>query len=243
VRYFLIKYSRGKVIAFDLDEALSFEGESGPYIQYAVVRASNIFQKIQHHDGLDEAALLQALRDVSPAELTGENGDHELWSLVLEASRLDEVVEQVIRSLEFSVLAKYAFSLAQAFNAFYHRSPILKEEARRCAPVESRGGDIPAQPTDARARADGNLHSAKDVVVASDRQCPVREAARLQGVRPACRRRGADPRLRDRPAEVVRRSTASCCPAAVTCCRPPTARPPTKRSVRPKPAATSSSWS
>ena len=62
------------------------------------------------------------------AELTGENGSHELWALVLEASRLDEVVEQVIRTLEFSVLAKYAFSLAQAFNAFYHRSPILNEE-------------------------------------------------------------------------------------------------------------------
>ena len=61
-------------------------------------------------------------------ELTGDNGGHELWALVLEAARLDEVVEQVIRSLEFSVLAKYAFSLAQAFNAFYHRSPILNEE-------------------------------------------------------------------------------------------------------------------
>jgi arginyl-tRNA synthetase len=128
VRYFLIKYSRGKVIAFDLDEALSFEGESGPYIQYAVVRANNIFQKVQQRDGLDEAALLETLREVPPAELIGENGNNELWSLVLEASRLDEIVEQVIRSLEFSVLAKYAFSLAQAFNAFYHRSPILNEE-------------------------------------------------------------------------------------------------------------------
>ena len=58
VRYFLIKFSRGKVIAFDLDEALSFEGESGPYMQYAVVRANNIFQKLQERDGLDEAALL-----------------------------------------------------------------------------------------------------------------------------------------------------------------------------------------
>jgi arginyl-tRNA synthetase len=47
---------------------------------------------------------------------------------VLEASRLDEVVEQVVRSLEFSVLAKWAFGLAQAFNAFYHRAPILNEE-------------------------------------------------------------------------------------------------------------------
>jgi arginyl-tRNA synthetase len=58
VRYFMIKFSRGKVIAFDLDEALSFEGESGPYVQYAVVRANNIFQKLQQRDGLDEAALI-----------------------------------------------------------------------------------------------------------------------------------------------------------------------------------------
>jgi len=128
VRYFMIKFSRGKVIAFDLEEALSFEGESGPYIQYAVVRANNIFQKLQQRDGLDEAALLQALRDVPPGELDGANGSHELWSLVLDASRLDEIVEQVIRSLEFSVLAKYAFTLAQSFNAFYHRAPILNEE-------------------------------------------------------------------------------------------------------------------
>jgi arginyl-tRNA synthetase len=128
VRYFLIKFSRGKVIAFDLEEALSFEGESGPYIQYAVVRANNIFLQVQQRIGLDEAALLAALRDVPASELTGENGSHELWALVLEASRLDEIVEQVVRSLEFSVLAKYAFGLAQAFNAFYHRAPILNEE-------------------------------------------------------------------------------------------------------------------
>ena len=128
VRYFLIKFSRGKIIAFDLEEALSFEGESGPYIQYAVVRANNIFQKVQQRDRLDEAALVASLRDVSAAELTGEHGSHELWSLVLEASRLDEIVEQVVKTLEFSVLAKYAFSLAQAFNAFYHRSQILNEE-------------------------------------------------------------------------------------------------------------------
>ena len=60
--------------------------------------------------------------------MTGVNVIHELWQLVLEASRLDEVVEQVIRSLDFSVLAKYAFALAQSFNAFYHLSPILNEE-------------------------------------------------------------------------------------------------------------------
>jgi len=128
VRYFLIKFSTNKMIVFDLAEALSFEGESGPYIQYAVVRANNIFQKLQQRDGLDERALLATLAEVPAGELTGEHGSHEIWALTLEAARLDEVVEQVVRSLEFSVLAKYAFSLAQAFNAFYHRSPILNEE-------------------------------------------------------------------------------------------------------------------
>jgi arginyl-tRNA synthetase len=128
VRYFLIKFSRNKIIAFDLEEALSFEGESGPYIQYAVVRANNIFQKLRQRDGLREADLVESLEGVPTDELSGANGSHELWQLVLDASRLDEVVEQVVRSLEFSVLAKYAFALAQAFNAFYHRSPILNEE-------------------------------------------------------------------------------------------------------------------
>ena len=128
VRYFLIKFSRSKVIAFDLVEALSFEGESGPYIQYAVVRANNIFQRLLQRDGIDEPALLASLKDLPSGELDGDNDSHEIWSLVLDAARLDEVVEQVTRTLEFSVLAKYTFSLAQAFNAFYHRSQILNEE-------------------------------------------------------------------------------------------------------------------
>jgi arginyl-tRNA synthetase len=128
VRYFLVKYSRTKVIAFDIDEALSFEGESGPYLQYAVVRANNIFQKLRDRAGLSEADLLAGLPDAPADALNGADGDHELWALVLEASRLDDIVEQVVRSLEFAVLAKFAFGLAQMFNAFYHRAPILNEE-------------------------------------------------------------------------------------------------------------------
>ena len=128
VRYFMVKYSRTKIIAFDIDEALAFEGESGPYLQYAVVRAQNIFAKLLERDGLDEAAVFAKLGTASPAELAGEGGSHDLWALILEASRLDEVVEQVVRTLEFSVLAKYAFRLAQMFNGFYHRYPILNEE-------------------------------------------------------------------------------------------------------------------
>jgi arginyl-tRNA synthetase len=128
VRYFLIKFSRGKVIAFDLEEALSFEGESGPYIQYAVVRANNIFQKVQQRDGLNEAALLAGVARRSRGELTAGNGSHDLWRWCWRRRVSTRSSEQVIRSLEFSVLAMYAFALAQAFNAFYHRSPILNEE-------------------------------------------------------------------------------------------------------------------
>jgi arginyl-tRNA synthetase len=128
VRYFMIKYSRGKVIAFDIAEALSFEGESGPYLQYAAVRANNIFGKLQERQGLSEEAVLGSLAHLKADALDGVDGDHELWALVLEAARLDEIVEQVVRSLEFSVLAKWAFALAQSFNAFYHRAPILNEE-------------------------------------------------------------------------------------------------------------------
>ena len=128
VRYFLVKFTRGKVIAFDIEEALSFEGETGPYIQYAVVRANNIFAKLQEREGLTEAQVVAQLADLGRAAIeSGDDGD-ELWALVLEAARLDEVVDASVRSLELSVLAKFAFGLAQAFNAFYHRQPILREE-------------------------------------------------------------------------------------------------------------------
>jgi len=129
VRYFMVKFSRGKVIIFDIDEALSFEGESGPYLQYAVVRANNIFNKLKERDGIDEAGVLAALA-AAPVDLLTADTDEalELWGLVLEAARLDDVVDQAIRTLELSVVAKYAFGLAQSFNAFYHRYSIINEE-------------------------------------------------------------------------------------------------------------------
>jgi arginyl-tRNA synthetase len=130
IRYFMLKFSRGKLITFDIEEALSFEGETGPYLQYAAVRAGNILRKLKEREGLSEADVLAAL-DRTPADEIAEDGDdaaHNLWAVVLEAARLDEIVEQVVRSLEFSLLAKYTFGLAQTFNAFYHRYPILNEE-------------------------------------------------------------------------------------------------------------------
>jgi arginyl-tRNA synthetase len=127
VRYFLIKYSRTTVIAFDIDEAVSFVGESGPYLQYAVVRANKILSKLHEKFGLDEAATLAGLASSPPDTI---NADAELWALVLESSRLDEIVEQVVRSLEFAALAKYGFGLAQMFAAFYQnpRQSVINEE-------------------------------------------------------------------------------------------------------------------
>jgi len=130
IRYFMLKFSRGKLIVFDIEEAISFEGETGPYLQYAVVRANNIFNKLREREGLSATDVVRAL-DVVPADELSADGEGEggsLWSVVFEASRLDEVVEQVVRSLEFAGLAKYAFGLAQMFNAFYHKFPILNEE-------------------------------------------------------------------------------------------------------------------
>ena len=129
VRYFMVKYTRNKVIAFDIDEALSFEGESGPYLQYAAVRAGNILGKLQARDGVDETAITAAVEELPAAALDAAGGT-DLWALVLEASRLDDIAEQAVRTLELSVLAKYAFGLAQAFNTFYHRYPVIAEERR-----------------------------------------------------------------------------------------------------------------
>jgi arginyl-tRNA synthetase len=136
IRYFMLKFSRGKLIVFDMEEALSFEGETGPYLQYAVVRANNIFNKLQEREGVTDADVIAALDGTPADEILGQDesvdaGDeaHNLWSVVFEAARLDDVVEQTVRALEFSILAKYVFGLAQLFNAFYHRYPILNEEA------------------------------------------------------------------------------------------------------------------
>ncbi len=128
VRYFMIKYSRGRLITFDIDEALSFEGESGPYLQYAVVRANSIFHKLRERDGLEEADLIGTLASTPASSLESEEEGDDPWGLILEAARLDEVVEQAVHTLELSLVAKYAFGLAQLFNAFYHRYPVLNEE-------------------------------------------------------------------------------------------------------------------
>jgi arginyl-tRNA synthetase len=124
LRYFMLRFNRNTIIAFDFKDALSFEGETGPYVQYAVVRAANIFRKAgaSQQESLAAVAGLPNLASyLDPGEGTG------LWELWLAASRLTQVIELAISTAEPAHLAKYAFTLAQQFNNFYHRFHILNE--------------------------------------------------------------------------------------------------------------------
>ena len=155
LRYFMLKYTKSSVIAFDFKDALSFEGETGPYAQYAVVRATNIFRKggfdpdrwplkvvnYEPHADLQQSVAEQELAPQSlssiddefwarpvdfASQLSGEPGN-EIWELWLAASKTSYVIDQCIATTEPAYLAKHVFQLAQLFNAFYHRHPILSE--------------------------------------------------------------------------------------------------------------------
>lgn len=126
LRYFLLKYTRNSVIAFDFQEALSFEGETGPYVQYAAVRARSIFRKLA-----ERGETLPDFRCELGKEAMGRHlRSEDFWQLLLSASKADAAIERAIASGEPAHVAKYAFQLAQAFNNFYHEYPILTEENR-----------------------------------------------------------------------------------------------------------------
>ncbi|NIM01019.1 MAG: arginine--tRNA ligase [Acidobacteria bacterium] len=127
VRYYMLRYTRNRVVAFDLDAALAFEGETGPYLQYSVVRARNILGKVEQAFGPESVAAGELGRDVSLAALPpGTVAEH--WNLVLQFLRVDAVVAQAVETLELSTVAKHAYTLAQAFNSFYHRYRVAQEE-------------------------------------------------------------------------------------------------------------------
>ena len=223
----MVKFSRTKIIAFDIDEALSFEGESGPYLQYAAVRAGNIFtQAARSRAGRRGAPWRRRIASLpTDALASGEDAD-ALWDLVLACGRLDEIAEAAVRTLEPSVLAKYAFGLAQAFSGFYHRCPILSEERAGRAPVARRRSQLLPAADDARARPDGRRRAGADVMrrprityVRCSRDDDYLKSLEAVGVVGARRRR----RRRHRRAPCTA-PTASCWPAARTSTRRSTAR-------------------
>jgi len=127
LRYFLLRFTRTAIIAFDFDEALSFDGETGPYIQYATVRANNILKKAQGEGKSFSSEQVQAL--MAGTRFGGFLSDaDDIWELVYTASRIDEVAAQVAENMEPATLAKFAFLLAQRFSLFYHTTRVLAEE-------------------------------------------------------------------------------------------------------------------
>jgi arginyl-tRNA synthetase len=128
LRYFLLKFSRRNIIAFDFKEAMAFEGETGPYLQYSVVRARNIFRKYQEaHPDFSTDALGELVSTQQLRTFLAEPDGRDFWELVLVAAQLELVADQGIAAEEPAVLAKYAFRMAQAFNNFYHHHHILNE--------------------------------------------------------------------------------------------------------------------
>jgi arginyl-tRNA synthetase len=126
LRYFMLKFTRNSVIAFDLSEALSFEGETGPYVQYAAVRARNILRKLEERgESLPDFAS-ELSRDAMARQLQSE----DCWQLLLSASKAGSAVERAVASGEPSHVARYAFQLAQSFSNFYHEFPVLTETDR-----------------------------------------------------------------------------------------------------------------
>jgi arginyl-tRNA synthetase len=136
LRFFMVKATTNRVIAFDFDEALSFEGESGPYLQYSLVRAKNIRRRLGE-EGLPDAVTAEEVSRLAP-ELFPE----DLWDLVLAVAQTGEAVERGADGLELSLVARHALELAQRFNAVYHKHPILQEKdaavrAARLAAVQA----------------------------------------------------------------------------------------------------------
>jgi arginyl-tRNA synthetase len=129
LRYFMLKFARNSLIVFDFEEALSFEGETGPYLLYSLVRINSIFRKLEEQTDLKISEIRARISssDFSLDLLSNEEHD-ESWEMILYASRFDEEVLHSIRSLEFSHLSKFAFNLCQKFNAFYHKYSVIAEE-------------------------------------------------------------------------------------------------------------------
>ena len=127
LRYFLLKFTRTAIIAFDFKDALSFEGETGPYCQYAVVRARNIFRKLREQQPDFDSATLENVDAGAAAQLFSGPDGNAFWEVAFLAASLDAQIDAAVGAQEPAFVAKYAFQLAQAFNLFYHHHHILTE--------------------------------------------------------------------------------------------------------------------
>jgi arginyl-tRNA synthetase len=123
LRFFLLKFTRNTIIAFDFEDALKAEGETGPYCQYAVVRIRGIRRK-----GAEAVADLPAITADSLKKFLGGADGADLWELLLLCGSVDSAADAAIGAQEPAFVTKYAFQLAQAFSNFYHKHHILSEQ-------------------------------------------------------------------------------------------------------------------
>ena len=122
LRYFMLRYGRNKVIAFDFEEALRFEGDTGPYLQYSVVRVQNIFRK------LEERGIAANIDQRSVDDLTLHQGiNDDMWDIVRSSAELPASIHRGVESLELSVITQSMLELAQKFNSFYRKYTIANE--------------------------------------------------------------------------------------------------------------------
>lgn len=114
--YSILSVDNNKDIVFDIDEALSFDGRTGPYIQNAHVRANSILKK---------AGYQASIADLPPAGFDHELTRHEI-DLIEKISRFTQMVEQAAIEYRPLVMAAYTYDLANAFHSFYHAVPVLQ---------------------------------------------------------------------------------------------------------------------
>lgn len=116
VKFYDLKTDRNNGYDFDLDEMVSFEGETGPYVQYAHARIQSILRKANRKVDINNISLAVS--------------DAEAWEIVKALKEFPNVVKRAADNYEPSVIAKYAISLAQAFNKYYAHVRILEDDAQ-----------------------------------------------------------------------------------------------------------------
>lgn len=121
LRYFMIKFNSNSVIAFDFKDALAFEGDTGPYLQYTLVRINSILRK------LGESGYSIEKREVDSSVLEKEEYDL-FYEMLLELSLVEIQLELALSSHELSGITNYTYSLCHKFNHFYHLFPIIAEK-------------------------------------------------------------------------------------------------------------------
>jgi arginyl-tRNA synthetase len=118
VRYHILRIAPDKAVAFRWEDALSFEGRSGPFVQYAYVRATSLLKKAE---GESAPFALRGADLAAPEER----------ELIRTISRWPRTVAYAARSAHVHTVAGYAHDLAESFNRFYQTVPVLKAEAER----------------------------------------------------------------------------------------------------------------